>query len=252
MSNKELASMRSVLPLALAVAAVLAPPSANAQSDSGHTVQSAANTGVYSKLSANEARMAATRQDKAQIAAAIAKTNALMARASPPARAWVREEAQRQQARGEPSGSAVAAAARERFGSSLSDMDIDQIVQMVMMEISREAERELHDELVQMQANLREKRAQREEAQKMREIQAATRASTHAEFKPAQPRVARADLAAYVARSSDGRDNLDDMSEEQQLKMEMVMDRMQKALVAMSNLAKKESDTEKSIIGNLK
>jgi len=251
MTNKGLMSLGAVLPLALAVAAVLAPPGANAQADNDQALQSSAKTGAYRDLSATELRMAQTRQDKAQIEAAMAKTNMLLARASPAVRAWVRGEGQ-QQARREPSGSAVAAAARARFGDDLSTMDIDELVQMVMMESSRASEQELRDQLYQMQAINQRNRAQRQAAQKMRESQSAMGTAANAESRPAQPRVARADLAAYVARAGDGKDGLADMSEEQQLKMQMVMDRMQKALEAMSNLAKKESDTGKSIIGNLK
>ncbi len=251
MSNKGFMSMGVVLSTALVIAAVLAPPNANAQSNGDQTVQSAAKIGVYRDLSANESRMAAIRQDKAEIEKAIAKTNAMLAHASPAARAWVHEEGQRQ-ARGESSGSVVAAAARARFGNNLSDMDIDQIVQMAMMQTARDSEQELHDEVVQMQAINQQKKAQREAKQKMHENQSVNRAAMQADSKPSRSRVARADLADYVVRISNDKDSLDDVSEEQQLKMQMMMDRMQKALEVMSNLAKKESDTEKSIIGNLK
>jgi hypothetical protein len=251
MSYKGLIWMRAVLPSTLAIAAVLALPNANAQSNGDQTVQSAAKTDVYRDLSANESRMAATRQDKAQIEAAIAKSNAVLSRASPAVHAWVREEGQRQ-VRGEPSGPAIAAAARARFGNNLSTMDIDQLIMLVMAETAREADQELRDQLTQMQAINQQKRAQREASQKMHDNQSAMRATVRAELRPAQPRVPRADLAAYIAHVSDGKDSLEDMSEEQQLKMQMVMDRMQKALDAMSILAKKESDAANSIIGNLK
>jgi len=234
-------SVRIALPLALVVVGATAPPNADARSSCDQALQPASKTGAYRDLSEGELRMAGIRQDKEQIEAAIAKTKALLARTSPAGCAWVHEEAQRQ-ARGEPSESAVAAAARTRFGDDLSTMDIDQIVQMVMMQASRDSEQELRDQLAQMRAINQRNRDQREAAQKARESQS----------RPAQPRVARIDLAAYIARAGDGRDSLADMSEEQQLRMQVVMDRMQKALEAMSNLAKKESDTGNSIIGNLK
>ncbi len=251
MPNQLLMSLHVALPLALAIVAVCAPPDASAQSSSDQTVQSAAKTGVYRDLSANILGMMATRQDKAEIEAALAKTNALLGRASPAVRAWVQDEGLRQ-AHGNPSESAVAAAARERFGNDLSSMDIDALIQLVMMEAAQQEDQALRDQIAQMRAANQQKRAQRELTQKMHEHQSAMRSTAQAEFRPAQPRVARADLVAYVARVSDGKDSLDDLSEEQQLKMQMMMDRMSKALEAMGNLEKKMSETANSIIGNLK
>lgn len=254
MSNQRLMLHRVVLPLAL-ILAVFAPRDASAQSNSDQPVQSA-KSGVYRNVPTNESRMAATRQDAKdfnaeEVGVAIAKTRTLLFLASPAARAWVREEGQ-SQARREPSESAVAAAARARFGNILSTTDIDQLVQMVMMETASDAEQELHDQLAEMQGILRQKRAQREATQKMHENRSAQPATAQTQFKPSQTRITRADLAVDVPLASDGNANLDDMSEEQQLKLQMVMDRRKKALETMSNLAKKESDTANSIIGNLK
>jgi predicted nucleotidyltransferase len=47
-------------------------------------------------------------------------------------------------------------------------------------------------------------------------------------------------------------DNLNDMTEMQQLRLQMYMDRRQKAMETISNLMKKIADTESSIIQNLK
>jgi hypothetical protein len=47
-------------------------------------------------------------------------------------------------------------------------------------------------------------------------------------------------------------DSLSELSQEQQLKMQMVMDRMTKADAAASNLEKKLSETASAIIGNMK
>ena len=57
-----------------------------------------------------------------------------------------------------------------------------------------------------------------------------------------------ADVAQYEKELLDGKD----ISQEQQLKMQMIMDRMTKAESAASNLLKKLSDTMDQIIANLK
>lgn len=250
MSDRGSMAWHVALSLALIVPGTFAPSRATAQSGD-ERVQLAAKTGVYRDLSANESRMAATRQDKAQVSDAIVRSNALLSRASPAVSVWVREEAHRE-ARREPSVSVAAEAARARFGNELASGDIDALVELVMMEISREAGQELRDELAQMQEINQEKKTQREAAQKMRDSQSAMHASMRADASAVQPRTSRAELAAYVAAHSDGEDSLDDMSEEQQLRMQAAMDRRQKAFEALSNMMKKASETESTIIGNLK
>jgi hypothetical protein len=248
MSERKWIFLLRAIPLAFAAVA-LAPGFAGAQSGDEQPMHSAATSAVYRGLTANESRMLAARQDKEQVAAAIVRTNTLRNRASPAARSWVASEG-RQQARRDPSLSAVAADARARFGNGLSSMDIDQLVQLVMMEVARDSEQDLRDDLAGMQAINRQKQAQRDQAAKMREQEAALRASRRPLDAPVRQNVARADLAAYLERTSNGKDSLADLSEEQQLRMQM--DRMQKALEAMSNLEKKMSDTDNAIIGNLK
>ena len=250
MSSQRLMLKRVVLPLAFAVA-VLAPPDASAQSGNDQAVQSAAKSGVYRDLSANILGMPATRQDKAEIEAALAKTNALLGRASPAVRAWVQDEGLRQ-AHGNPSESAVAGAARERFGNDLSSMDIDALIQLVMMEAAQQEDQELRDQIAQMRAANQQKRAQREAAQKMHKEQAASQDAIHAESARAEPSGSRADPDANDATDKDDSDSLGDLTEMQQLRLQMYMERRQKAYEMLSNIMKKQSDTQDAIIGNLK
>lgn len=251
MFDQVLMSLRVSLPFALAAAAALAPALAIAQSIDNRAVQSAERIGADRNLSANESRMRATGEDQAQVAAALAATDAVLARASPEVRVWVRAEGQRQ-AQSEPSQSAVEAAARGRFGSDLSTVDINLLIQLVMAETSRQAEQDLRDQLAQMQAANQRKRAHREAAQTLRQDRADLRDGTRPGSRPVQPSDSRAALAAYVASVSDGRDTLAEMGEMQQLRLQMHMDRRQKALEVLSNLLKKVSDTQDTIIGNLK
>lgn len=250
MSSQRLLLNRVVLPLALALA-VLAPRDASAQSGNDQAVQSAAKSGVYRDLTANESRMAATRQDKAEITAAIDKANALLGRASPAVREWVQEEARRQ-THGEPSALAAEAAARERFGGDLSGMDVEALVQLVMFQAAQQAEQELRDQIAQMRAANQQKRAQREAAQKMHKDQAASRDAIHAEYAHAETSGSRADLDANDASDKDDIDSLGDLTEMQQLRLQVYMDRRQKAYEMLSNVMKKQSDMQDTIIGNLK
>lgn len=227
MSKQTLIQLWAVI--SLAILAALTPTMVNAQSR-----ESMAN-----------------HQGRAQMEPTIARTDSLSARASPAVRIWVREEGRRQ-AQNNPSEPAIAADARERFGNNLSNVDIDALLQLVMAETVRDAEQELRDQLAQMHANNHQKQAQRSAAQKMRQDQSALRDETRAEFSSTQSGNSREELAIYVTRVSDGKDSLSDMSEMQQMRMQMYMDRRQKALEMLSNLLKKESDTSNSIIGNLK
>ena len=251
MSNPMLISMRVALRLALAAAVAITPALATAQLNDDQAVQAAAKSGIDRDLPVLESGMAATGEEKAQLSTTVAKYDALMARASPAVRDWVRTEG-RQQAQGQPSQSAIAAAARARFGNDLFSIDIDALVGLILMESARESEQELRDQLAQMQKSNRQKQAQREAAQKMRQDRSALQDKSRAEYRAAQPIDSRAALAAYVARVSDGKDSRSEMSEMDQMQLQMVMDRRQKALEMLRHLMKKLSDTQNIIISNLK
>lgn len=153
-------------------------------------------------------------------AAARAREAALLAKASPAVKAWVREEGQRLRKAGGVSESAVQAAARARFGSlgGVGDGDIMAIAFLVMMDAAKSAQEDLKATMAEVKSMNAAKTRQR----------------------------------AALDRQKDQRDSLSDLSQEQQLKMQMVMERHNKAVEALSNLMKKMSETQSSIIGNLK
>jgi hypothetical protein len=64
--------------------------------------------------------------------------------------------------------------------------------------------------------------------------------------------LALCDVDMDLVRMADERDSLADLSQEQQLKMQMVMDRMTKAESAASKLEQKISETASGIIANMK
>ncbi len=55
-----------------------------------------------------------------------------------------------------------------------------------------------------------------------------------------------------VAKPQTNNDSVNEMSEEQQLKLQMQMDRKKKAQETLSNQEKKNSDTDSAIIKNMK
>lgn len=63
------------------------------------------------------------------------------------------------------------------------------------------------------------------------------------------------DLKSIQSAVDDFKNNLDSMSEMgemESLRLQMAMDRMSKMMTTLSNLLKKISDTQESIVGNLK
>ena len=59
-------------------------------------------------------------------------------------------------------------------------------------------------------------------------------------------------LNAEIDKLKDSKDSLSEQSEQQQLKMQMIMDRMTKADAAASNMLKKFSEVASQIISNMK
>jgi hypothetical protein len=124
-------------------------------------------------------------------------------------------------------------AARDAAKDALPDLgplatgDIETLAFVVMMQAAKSAE----DDLRGLLAGVKTANASRASHRELRDRIAALRAH----------------------RAPDGgSDALADLSSEQQLKMQMYMDRMSKVEAALSNLEKKISDTQSAIIGNLK
>jgi DNA-binding transcriptional regulator YbjK len=62
----------------------------------------------------------------------------------------------------------------------------------------------------------------------------------------------RADLSRDEIAAVLGRDDISDLSQEDMMRLQMTMERRGKMTEAVSNLMKKQADTEQSIIENLK
>ena len=59
-------------------------------------------------------------------------------------------------------------------------------------------------------------------------------------------------LSSLAAQIKEADDSLSDMSQQMQTQMQMTMDARSKALEMLSNIEKSESDTQNSIVQNLK
>jgi hypothetical protein len=212
---------------------------------------------------------------------------ALQSKMQPPARAWVEQQARIEHQRTAMDLAALNSAVRQRFSSlnpGLSNMDIDSIVAIVMMECAQQDEADLQDMMNQMQAINAQKQAMRQlenemnqaavqmKAQLAKENAGVRCATALCESLPARLASMRAatsrmrrpvnltlpdhptygDFAKIRAQLPGTIDSLSDLSQEQQMQLQMIMDRRAKMLEAISNTEKKMSDTANSIIANIK
>jgi hypothetical protein len=208
---------------------------------------------------------------------------ALLPKVQPPVRSWIDQEARKLALAGPHSAldaAAVRAQVRSRFaGQRLGSMDIDALVVMVMMEAAATEEQMLKDQLEQMKKvnAAREKlRALQGEARKQME-QNAGRKSTERCVAPlcGGLQVAARDTAvamreARVAFNPPERiddigqlrainddlkgklDSMNEMSEMSSLRLQMMMDRRSKFISTLSNIMKKISTTQDTLVQNLK
>lgn len=173
-----------------------------------------------------------------------------MATLAPSLRQWVVEEGRRRADSG-PDIDEIAGAVRVRLaGQDFSAMDVNALVQMVLRESYRQTTEDLRAVMEEMKTVNEQERAQREAARKARQRQKESLRDAY-EQRSSTTSVERP-LQAKLAPIQDESDSLSELSEEQQLKMQMYMDRMTKADAAMSNAMKKFSETSSTIVSNLK
>jgi hypothetical protein len=155
-------------------------------------------------------------------AQAIALQARLAPKLSPTARGWVQDEAKTLAGRRLNADPMLAMARKDveaRFaGQKLSATDIDAMVTLVMTQIATDAENDLRAQMAAMEAATKKKQAQRDAADAMK----------------------------------DKKDSLGDMSQQDQMVMQMYMDRRSKAEEALSNILMKSGDASAAIVGNLK
>jgi hypothetical protein len=154
----------------------------------------------------------------------------------------------------------IAGAAQDEGLGPLNSADIDALVEMVLMQVVADAEQDLRDQLAAMKNQSDEKKTLRT-AKTMQRTQ--RNISSAILLRPRYTLDRYAAGGASFARDAsslddalaDARNRLDqmnDMGEMEQLRLQMMMDRRAKALEALSNIEKKNADTAVAIVGNLK
>ena len=163
----------------------------------------------------------------------------------PAVREWVSAEAKKISRIPNASELTVKADIRTRFaGQPLGGGDVEALAFLVMMEATKEANEDLKAVMAETKSANEKKAAQRQAA-----AHAANSKLVVANIKvrPGVTAVKSADTTSAAKT-----DSLGEMSEEQQLRLQMAMDRRTKAMETLSNLLNKMSDTQSNIVSNLK
>ena len=188
----------------------------------------------------------------------------------PRSRDLVAREAARIVRTGDVSEGAMRSAIQNADLGVLGSSDIDALMTLIMMQTAKEADDELREQMAAMKAELEQKKTERDHLNAVKGQQAvlagrvtAARVAGAAPVvnipPPPPPRFTLSpgpgslsalddDLAELQAQ----KDSLGELGEEQQLRMQMLMDRRTKAIETLSNLMKKFSETAGTIVGNLK
>jgi hypothetical protein len=134
---------------------------------------------------------------------------------------WVAMESQRLRSGAIPP-SQVSADTMGVTGGLAAGADIEELAFVVLMQATQDQDNDLQQIMAQTKAINNSKAAQRSQMQ------------------------------AQQQAAADKKDSLSDMSQMEQMKLQMAMDRRAKMIETLSNLMKKMSDTDNSIIKNMK
>ncbi len=198
-------------------------------------------------------------------AEAAAKESQLLAKIGPQTRAWVRQEAARQAARGTPSeaGAVQAVRANPALGK-LGDGDILSLAFLVLMEAAKSAREDLKaimdgvKRINDAKATARRPVARGGDAEAPRVASspaavAGPRSASSAPRAALEPRpLPRSQFDAQLGRARNDVDALNEMGEMESLRLQMAMVRRSKMMATLSNVLKKMSDTAAGITQNLK
>ena len=154
----------------------------------------------------------------------------LLTRVGPVTRAWIKQEAARENASGTASlATASRAVASNRSLGNMNDADVMALAFLVMMEAAKSAREDLKSIMDGVKRINNAKAAWRQSANQVNAAAATTREK------------ARHDL-----------DSLNKMGDLQSLRLQMAMDRQSKFMSSLSNVVKKMSETSSGITQNLK
>lgn len=205
-------------------------------------------------------------------------------RAAVPVRSWIVAQAETAYASKLDPGALrgrLAQSIPTRFaGQKVSDLDVEALVALVSFEVAKAAHDDIAQQLATMERTREEREKLRELHRKLAEelarngstkgtalctasvcitlraslMKLATSQAEAGIRSPIAPVDARtfAELQAAVEHTRSKLDSLSELSEEQQLRMQALMDRLAKFDAAMSAIMKKFSETQSQIIQNLK
>ena len=203
----------------------------------------------------------------------------LMTKASPQARAWILQEAGRVAVQSGITEQAVIANVRARLSSSagVPDADIMAIAFVVLMEATNLANRDLESIMAGVKAINDAKERARHAKLAMQKNTASLHGGNPSAFSSAiapKPKstptptptptpmhgrmltsaapIAKARLDNQINMARDDADKLDEMGETASLRLQMAMDHSAKMMSTLSNVLKKMSSTDSSIVANLK
>ena len=172
----------------------------------------------------------------------------IMAKARPAVTNWVKATALKYRGSELTEEKAKAEATTAKAGiAGLGNSDIEAMAFLVLMQAAKSAQDDLKGIMAEVKATNDAKAKQREAINR----QNAQKAAATAALKDSGKRI-QANPALLQKAGNTKTDNINDMDQPQQLKLQQAMDRSSKMTEALSNLLKKIADTEQSIIDNLK
>lgn len=136
---------------------------------------------------------------------------------------------------------ALKSSAKSSF-NNLQDADVEALVMLVMMRASKDMGKDLKEQMENVKKTNEDKAA-------LREIDKKHKSAADSNKRTLDPRLKSSVGVVPVATK---KDNMTDMSEQNQLKLQVNLDRRNKMMTAISNIMKKISSTQDSIIKNLK
>lgn len=180
--------------------------------------------------------------------------NHLMSAARPAVKNWVSGTATKYKGKDITREQAIAEV-KQSYNTlgNLNDADIEAIAFLVLMQAAKSAQEDLKSVMGEVKSINNNKAAQRQQAGMLKKSSANINSTVKPEYRVADSlKTSKTNLALKTADLKDKKDNMNDVSSEQQLKMQMTMERRSKMTEAISNLMKKVSETEQSVIQNLK
>lgn len=196
---------------------------------------------------------------------------------------WINNTAREMNAKNQPADSAMGKAQAYGVLGSMNGQDIEAIAFLVLMQAAKSAQEDLKAIMAQVKNINEQKQKLRSASELLKNTQAITRIrldslkniaaqtqviQTNNKALRQQPvmdnsakttklsrtnnTVTKADLDALKDEIKNDLDSMSEMGEMESLRLQMAMDRMSKMMSTLSNILKKISDTQQSIIQNLK